>query len=50
MAMYDYEPILESNTVDDVPGEEVPTGTKRAEDIAQLRKKLADSLEQAREE
>ncbi|RMZ86289.1 hypothetical protein DV736_g6486, partial [Chaetothyriales sp. CBS 134916] len=46
-AMYGYEPQLESNVVDDVPGGEVPTGAQRAEVIIQLRKRLTDNLRKA---
>ena len=45
--MYGYEPQLESNAADDVPGGEVPTGAQRAEEVIQLRKRLTENLHKA---
>jgi hypothetical protein len=46
-ALYGYEPQLESNAADDVPGGEVPTGAQRAEEVIQLRKRLTENLHKA---
>jgi transposase InsO family protein len=46
-ALYGYEPSLDGNVVDDVPGGEVPTGARRAEEVIQLRKTLTENLRRA---